>query len=227
MATDDLGPSAAGEQTPTGHTAQYETLARALGYAAGLMEDDLEELTERGYTVSAADFRLEARFVTVTVLAVAMTESLANTILALATNGHYKDPKGRRPKLVARWQSVIPERIGCAPFLSAALAKDLTLLGAVRNSITHSNPRLFSGDTVIADGNSAWWDHLDADTVRMFVRLPLELLASVPQTSQYVWPLAANDYWLQQAISRGKGEAMHSPNQWRPRTKLGRARGQV
>jgi hypothetical protein len=211
------------EQLPTGHSAQYLTLARALGYAAGYMEDDIEELADVGQDVSAASLRMEARFVTVTLLAAAMAQSLANTIIAMAANEDAPQP-GRWPTLFELWKERIPSAIGCAPFLTATLASDLTRLSDIRNSITHATPRLYAGDSVISDGNASRWEQLDTRTVRMFVRLPLRLLAAVPRADRYSLPLEAfaDDYWLNAAIARGEGQPGRSYNMWRPESREAR-----
>lgn len=214
-----------GENQVTGHTAQYQTLARALGYAAGLMEDDLEEAADVGSDERCAGLRMEARFVTVTLLAAAMAECLANTVLALATNGAHPSLKARKAQPLRRWEEEIPAALGCAPFLTGQLKRDLRLLIDVRNSITHANPQLFTHDqTVVSDGNADWWSKLDRVNVRMFAGLPLRLLAAVPRGDHFHWPLEAfaNDYWLAQAVKRGRGENGTSYNMWRPHTREAR-----
>lgn len=214
-----------GEKQATGHTAQYQTLARALGYSAGLMEDDFEELADVGANDGAASHRLEARFVTVTLLAAAMAECLANTVLALATDGAHPALKTKKAQPLRRWEEEIPATLGCAPFLTGQLKCDLKLLLDVRNSITHANPQLFTHEQeIVADGNAAWWLKLDRANVRMFVGLPLRLIAAVPRGDQFHWPLEAfaDDYWLDQALKRGRGEKGSSYNMWRPHTREGR-----
>lgn len=211
------------EPLPTGHSAQYLTLARALGYAAGMMEDDIEELADGGYDVHAASMRMEARFVTVTLLASAMTESLAHTIIAMATVRD-ASKQNKRTRLFDLWNEAIAAAIGCSPFLTGKLSSDLRKLCDIRNSITHANPRLFTGDQVISDGNTKRWEQLDTEIVRMFVGLPLRLLAAVPRAKKYQIPLEvfAADYWLNQAIARGHGQPGRSYNMWRPETREGR-----
>ena len=189
------------------------------------MEDDLEELADVGRDVSAASLRLEARFVTVTLLASALAESLAHTIIGMAANKTLLGLKRRIP-LFELWKQRIPLVIGCAPFLTGKLEGDLSRLSKVRNAITHANPRLYSGDKAIAEGNAERWEQMDVKTVRMFVGLPLRLLAAVPRTERYAMPLAAfaDDYWLHQAVARSEDRPGRSHNMWRPGSREGRLR---
>lgn len=209
----------------TGHTAQYQTLARALGYAAGLMEDDLEELADVGLDERAARLRMEARFVTITLLAAAMAECLANTVLALASDGTHPALKDKRSRPLKRWMDEIPHALGCAPFLTEGLKRDLELLIDVRNAITHANPELFTSENeIVATGNAERWSKLTRENVRMFVGLPLRLIAVVPQGDHLHWPIEflANDHWLAIAIARGRGEPGRSYNMWRPENRAAR-----
>lgn len=209
----------------TGHTAQYQTLARALGLAAGLMEDDIEELADVGADERAASLRMDSRFVTVTLLAAALAECLANTVLALATDGTHEALKGKQSRPLKRWTDDIPKALGCPSFLTDELRRDLQVLIDARNAITHANPELFTSENeIVAPGNASRWSHLTRENVRMFVGLPLRLIAVVPRGDRLHWPVAvfANDPWLAQAIARGRGEPGRSYNMWRPETREGR-----
>lgn len=200
----------------TGHTGQYGTIARALGYAAGYMEDDLEELAYLNAPVSAASLRMEARFITVTVLSATLTEALAN--VALTQRLTPEKLKGlKRRGFLDNWMINLPEACGVAQILSRELIDELTLLRDVRNSIVHAKTQTFVEGNVVHEGRVDEWELLTPETVRGFVSLPLRLIAAVPQKPDdipiQVW---ANDHWLVQAIKRGRGDLGHTPNEWRP-----------
>ncbi len=200
----------------TGHSGQYGTIARALGYAAGYMEDDLEELGYVNAPVSAASLRMEARFITVTLLSATLIEALANVALT-----QWLSPPGLKGLklrgLLENWTVNLPEACGVPKILPQELIDELTLLRDVRNSIVHAQTQTFVEGTVVHKGRVEEWSLLTPETVRKFVNLPLRLIATVPQKPDVIpIPIFANDHWLLQAIKRGRGEISQSPNEWRP-----------
>lgn len=207
-----------------GLSAQFQTVARALGGAAGIMEDDLEDLAERGLDHSSATLWLESRYITVTLLSAALAEAIANAILSMALQPS-EIGKAIEERLFQKWKTGISRAIGSETFLSGPLENELLTLVRTRNSIVHAKPRVFSGDNAIHDGNADDWGVLTPERVRQFVELPLLLLANVPRTPKFNFPIQsfAADYWLQQAIQRSKSAPGMSPNAWRPHTKKNRA----
>ena len=218
-------PDAPVRASATGLTAQFQTLARALGAAAGIMEDDLEDLAERGMSHGSATLWLESRYITVTMLSVALTEAVANAILAMALPPS-AILKAQKKGLLYKWKTGIPDAIGCSPFLSGPMENALQALLKARHSVVHAKPRVYAGDRVIHDGDADEWLALEPDNVRRFVELPLLLLSQVPRTANFSFPIqvGAEDYWLHQAIARGKGTMGRSPSAWRPTTKEARAK---
>lgn len=207
----------------TGLTMQFQTLARALGAAAGIMEDDLEDLAERGINHSAATLWLESRYVTVTILSAAVCEAVANTILLVALSPDVVKRALDRG-LVSKWKFEISSAIDSASFLSETHESILKTLVRARNSIVHAKSQVYSGEQVVHEGDAEEWRLLELTIVRKFVQLPPQLLAAVPRTSKFNFPLESglHDYWLEQAIQRGAGSFGRSPNVWRPESKEGR-----
>ena len=70
-----------------GHTNQCGTLAEGLRQVSEALESDLAAFAQEGFGPDIASRRLEARFATVTVLAAALCECMANTILAANMTG--------------------------------------------------------------------------------------------------------------------------------------------
>jgi len=201
-------PPASAHEQPQGHTMQYATLARALGYAQMLVEDDLAQLAIEGLTISAASLRMEARFVTVTILSAALLESLANTILVTVLAPDEFAKIERKPS-DTKWLAAIPSALGCEPFIPAPLEAELKSLFDVRNSIMHPKAKTFTGTTTINAGNAEKWETLDTATVRAFASLPVrisELIPYTPHKTQFYFGHFLDDHWLRQAINRASPE---------------------
>lgn len=176
-------PLPSGPEFGAGHSAQYTTLAEALRLAVETMEIEIAELARHGLTVSAASLRLEARFVTVTLLSAALCESMANTILATVKTPTEFDEIERYPT-VKKWTQLIPQALACnAP--EARLQSELQLLFAVRNSIMHAKATIFSdGENVAHPGNTSLWEHLNPEAARGFAKVPRDLISIVPDTAE-------------------------------------------
>lgn len=175
-------PKLPGAGFGAGHTGQYITLAEALRQSVEAMEEDLVYLNQRGLTVSAALLRMEARAVTVTLLAAAICESAANTILASALSAAAFDAI-EFESTVRKWTRRIPDALPCPPPPPPAEAQ-LRQLFDVRNAIMHAKATVFAdGETVKHAGNSAQWVHLNPETSRHFARVPLQLTDIIPVTA--------------------------------------------
>jgi hypothetical protein len=162
-----------------GHTGQYITLAEGLRQAAEAMEADLAYLEKKGLTTSLASLRFEARCATITVLAAALCECMANTVLAtvLAPADFQEVEKEQMPR---KWSREVPKALNCAPPGDAAI-RELRRLHQTRNSIVHSKATIFSdGESVHIQGNDPQWIHLTPQAAREFIALPLRLAETIP-----------------------------------------------
>ena len=165
-----------------GHSAQYTTLAEALRLTVETMEAEIAELASRGREPSDASLRLEARYVTITLLAAALCESVANVILATICEATTFG-KLERKKTAQKWTIEIPQRLS-GPGPSGKLTKDLELLFDVRHSIMHAKATIYAdGETVTNPGNTELWQQLAPDVVRRFAEVPLALVAIIPDTA--------------------------------------------
>lgn len=162
-----------------GHSAQYTTLAEALRLNVETMEAEIADLAIRGFAPSAASLRMEARFVTVTLLAAALCESVANVILATVCSATAFE-KLDRLRTVEKWTVEIPRHLG-GPSPSVELQQELELLFRVRNSIMHAKATIYSeGETIANPGNTEQWQHLAPGAARKFAALPLALVTIIP-----------------------------------------------
>jgi hypothetical protein len=165
-----------------GHTAQYQSLAEALCLSVEALDEDLARLAARGLGIEVASLHMEARFLTIVILAAAVCESAGNTILATVLEPSAFDNIDKRPT-VEKWCTRIPAALD-APRPSEDLQNDLKLLFSVRNSIMHAKSTIFSdGETIVHPGNSDCWTYLDESTVRRLALVPSRLAAMIPDTA--------------------------------------------
>lgn len=207
-----IAPAYAEGHAPSGHTAQYMTLARALGNALGVMEDTVDKYGEpHGGEKALVDIQLEAHCATVTLLSAALCESVANTILAmLLPPAWFGAIEGRRT--VEKWKKWIPEVIAKPGLIPEPVCTKLELLFTTRNAVVHPKARVFRSETG-ADGvleangkkKSEKWDVLNPANARKFAALCIELADCLPdETDAKVLDIShgVRDYWLEKALGR-------------------------
>lgn len=175
------------EQPPdavaTGHTAQYSTLGRALGWALRSYQEVILAMETRGILEWGNSLNLEARRVTVVLLTAALCESIANTILS-AKMTDSKWEKADHTPTVEKWTKLIPKTLELKNHsLSDELRADLEMLFVLRVSIVHAKPSLVVPEEnktrVIREGNGGLWDKLDHETVMRLSTVPVSLLDSL------------------------------------------------
>lgn len=198
---------------PSGHTAQYITIARALGNALGAMEDTIDQYSKTpGWTEDNGGIQLEAHCVTITLLAAALCESVANTVLAtLLTPSRFGAIEGSRT--VDKWKKWIPEITAHQNQIPENLGLKLELLFATRNAIMHPKATIFgpeecehNSSEILHKGTSEKWSVLDPKSVREFAALCGKLAACLPEeTNAKVLHISTGvqDYWLIKALERG------------------------
>lgn len=200
---------------PTGHTAQYITLARALGLALQIAEDELTKIEAKGHGLWAAGTQIEARFVTIIVLAAAVCESLANTLLA-ANLAPPELKRADKQPTYTKWEKEVPKALDVPPFVSPQLMDDLRTLFRVRNSIMHPKPEVFAQDrTTIHAGTAHIWDQLaDPSFVRRLASVPVRLSEAVPFSNLHAFAIAdgVQEFVLMRAL-RHEPKAFESPRQ--------------
>lgn len=163
------------QDEPVGHTAQYHTLARALGLALQIAEDELSRVEANGHGLWAASLQIEARFVTIVTLSAALCESMGNTILATLLDPVAFKAIERKPP-VEKWIVHIPRATATPKLIPSALSTELDELFDVRNSIMHPQATVFSKTKTVHEGNSSKWNCLEQPTkVRSFASIPVRL----------------------------------------------------
>ena len=169
----------------TGHTAQYASLAEALRLAVEDLDSDIGELRKRGLSESAATLRIKARTATITVIAAALCESTANTILAIMLEPEEFN-KLEAKTTQEKWMRRIPEALG-GSLLKPALTTSLSRLFRVRHAIIHAKAKVYiKHDKPIHSGTVDHWDELDIKSACEFAELPSKLLESIPHTAPFV-----------------------------------------
>lgn len=165
-----------------GHTGQYITLAEGLRQAAEAMEADWAYLEKKGFSVSIASLRFEARCATIAVLAAALCECIANTVLATSLSAEeFVDAQAE--KMPRKWSNLVPRVLNCAP-PDGAVIEELWRLHQTRNSIVHAKATVFAdGETVHIQGNDPQWVHLTPEIAREFATLPLRLAETIPASA--------------------------------------------
>lgn len=162
-----------------GHTGQYITLAEGLRQAAEAMEADWAYLEKKGYTVSMASLRFEARCATIAVLAAALCECVANTVLATTLSAE-EFAKAQSETMPRKWSHLVPRVLNCVP-PSSAVIEELWRLHQTRISIVHAKATIFAdGQTVHIQGTDPQWAHLTPEIAREFIALPLRLVEIIP-----------------------------------------------
>lgn len=165
-----------------GHTGQYITLAEGLRQAAEAMEADLAYLEKKGFSVSVASLRFEARCATIAVLAAALCECIANTVLATSLSAE-EFADAQTEKMPRKWSNLVPRVLNCAP-PDGAVIEELWRLHQTRNSIVHAKATVFAdGETVHMQGNESQWVHLTPEIARGFITLPLRLAETIPAST--------------------------------------------
>src|SRR3954468_3216237 len=95
-----------------GHTGQYITLAEGLRQAAEAMEADWAYLAKKGFSVSIASLRFEARCATIAVLAAALCECVANTVLATTLSAE-EFAEAQAENMPRKWSHLLPRVLSC------------------------------------------------------------------------------------------------------------------
>lgn len=176
-----------------GHTGQYITLAEGLRLAAEAMEADWAYLEKKGSTVSIASLRFEARCATIAVLAAALCECIANTVLATSLSAEeFADTQAE--KMPRKWSNLVPRVLNCAP-PGGAVVEELWRLHQTRNSIVHAKATVFAdGETVHIQGNDPQWVHLTPEIARTFIALPLRLAETIPASAGILFLIQSSLY---------------------------------
>lgn len=171
-----------------GHTGQYITLAEGLRQAAEAMEADWAYLEKKGFSVSVASLRFEARCATIAVLAAALCECIANTVLATSLSAEeFADAQSET--MPRKWSNLVPHVLNCAPPGDAVIA-ELLRLHRTRNSIVHAKATVFAnGETVHIQGNGPQWVHLTPEIAREFITLPLRLTETIPASAGILYTI--------------------------------------
>lgn len=165
-----------------GHTNQCGTLAEGLRQVSEALELDLAALEREGFGPEVASRRLEARLATVVVLAAAVCECMANTILA-ANMPEEEFANIERIEMPRKWSHEIARLLRCAPPDTSTIGMLWELL-RMRNSIVHPEATIFSdGETVRVEGNVKDWNSLSEERVRKYARLPGRLIETVPPSA--------------------------------------------
>lgn len=168
-----------------GHTAQYITLAEALRLARESLEHDLGECNARKIAVPESSIRFEARISTICLLAAALSESVANTILATLV-GSKAFEKLRMHSTHDKWTIRIPVALSCPP-PSLQLANELKTLFALRASLMHAKATIFGENhEIVVKGDDHIWAGLTVANAKRFASLPYRLTAIVPDSADIV-----------------------------------------
>ncbi|MFT3831329.1 MAG: hypothetical protein QM691_16655 [Opitutaceae bacterium] len=205
---------------PTGHSAQYQTIARALGNALGAMENTIDEYSKTpGWTEVNVGIQLEAHCVTITLLSAALCESVANTVLATFLSPS-AFAKAECCPTVEKWTKRIPEAIGHLNTIPAGTIADLKMLVKARNAVVHPKAQILGADTadgspeILHEGTPEEWAVLNPAAARRFAALCIELAGYLPdEVDAKVLRISRNvqDHWLLKALERGARRQVASP----------------
>lgn len=174
-----------------GHTGQYITLAEGLRQAAEAMEADWAYLEKKGFSVSIASLRFEARCATIAVISAALCECIANTILA-STLSAVAFAEAEKESMPRKWSHLVPRALSCAPPDGAAI-QELWRLHQTRNSIVHAKATIFTdGENLHIQGNDPQWIHLTPQIAREFIGLPLRLAETIPASGGILYMIGCS-----------------------------------
>lgn len=162
-----------------GHTAQYITLAEGLRQTVEAMEADLAYVETKEPSLSLASLRFEARCATIAVLAAALCECAANTVLAtvLTPADFQLIEKEQMPR---KWSREIPKALHSAP-PNDSIVQELWDLHQTRNTIVHAKATIFADSGAVhIQGTDPQWAYLTPSVVRKFYTLPLRVAETIP-----------------------------------------------
>lgn len=167
------------QKEPAGLTLRFLTLDRALHLALTETQADLNQMEQEGYSRSVASLRIEARFVTIVVLAAALCECLVNTVLALVCEKTVFSGI-ERERTLDKWRMELPKALRCAPFVTPEAFGQLEALMALRNSIMHPKADILLSTSATESEVPHDWAKLDPVTISAYASLPKRLMNQVP-----------------------------------------------
>lgn len=166
---------------PQEMTAQYVTVAIALRIALFDYFDDVKRV--QAVRPIESNEGLEARRLTIVLLAAALCESCVNVAMSVRL-GTNEFKKADWTPTVQKWASEIAHVNPAFPFgEKEPLRLGLEFLFTCRNSITHAKPQVWAEEKqVIHAGNHTPWDSLTHESVLPLAEIPI-LLAKALGTS--------------------------------------------